>query len=63
MVVFQAWEDAMSMINRQTKRIATWPTRAAVSNDLTTLSDRDLRDIGLVRWQVSINTCKLFWLV
>ncbi len=51
------------MINRQTKRFATWPTRAASSNDLSTLSDRDLRDIGLVRWQVSINTCKLFWLV
>jgi uncharacterized protein YjiS (DUF1127 family) len=50
----------MSMINRLTKRIARWPTRAASSNDLTTLSDRDPRDIGLVRWQVSINTCKLF---
>jgi uncharacterized protein YjiS (DUF1127 family) len=55
-------EVGMSITNRQIKRIATWPSGAASSKDLTTLSDRDLRDIGLVRWKVGINTCKLFWL-
>jgi uncharacterized protein YjiS (DUF1127 family) len=49
-------------INRQIERITTWPPRATSGNDLTTLTDRDLRDLGLVRRQVSINTCKLFWL-
>ena len=46
------------------KRLATtWLNRAALGNDLTTFTDRDLRDLGLVRQQIGINTCKLFWLV
>jgi uncharacterized protein YjiS (DUF1127 family) len=37
------------------RRLATWLTRAGPVNDLTTLSDRDLRDLGLVRRQIGIN--------
>jgi hypothetical protein len=29
------------------RRLATWLTRAGPVNDLTTLSDRDLRDLGV----------------
>jgi uncharacterized protein YjiS (DUF1127 family) len=50
-------------INRQIERITTWLPRATSGNVLTTLTDRDLRDMGLVCRQVSINTCKLFWLI
>jgi uncharacterized protein YjiS (DUF1127 family) len=50
----------MSNIKR---RATTWVSRAGSGNDLTTLSDRDLRDLGLVRQVIGINTCKLFWLV
>jgi uncharacterized protein YjiS (DUF1127 family) len=39
----------MSTINRLTKRIARWLTRVSLRNDLTILSERDLRDIGLFR--------------
>ena len=52
----------MSNITRQAGGTATWLNRAGSGNDLTTLSDRDLRDLGLVRQQIGINTCKLFWL-
>jgi uncharacterized protein YjiS (DUF1127 family) len=50
----------MSNIKR---RAITWLNRAGSGNDLTTLSDRDLRDLGLVRELIGINTCKLFWFV
>jgi uncharacterized protein YjiS (DUF1127 family) len=54
----------MSNIKRRARGTTTWLNRAAGSgNDLTTLSDRDLRDLGLVRQQIGINTCKLFWFV
>ena len=53
----------MSNITRQAGGTKTWLNRAGSGNDLTTLSDRDLRDLGLVRQQIGINTCKLFWLV
>jgi uncharacterized protein YjiS (DUF1127 family) len=53
----------MSNINRRASGTITWLNRAGSGNDLTTLSDRDLRDLGLVRQQIGINTCKLFWLV
>ena len=52
----------MSSIRRLARATATWLTRVGSVNDLTTLSDRDLRDLGLVRQQIGIN-CKLFWLV
>jgi uncharacterized protein YjiS (DUF1127 family) len=52
----------MSNIQRRA-RTTTWLTRAGSGNDLTTLSDRDLRDLGLVRQQIGINTSKLFWVV
>ena len=50
----------MRNIKRQARR---WLNHAGTSTDLTTPSDRDLRDLGLVRQQIGINTCKLFWLV
>ena len=53
----------MSNIKRRARGTTTWLNRAGLGNDLTTLSDRDLRDLGIVRQQVGINTCKLFWLV
>jgi len=53
----------MSKIKRRAKGTTTWLNRAGLGNDLTTLSDRDLRDLGLVRQYIGINTCKLFWLV
>ena len=49
----------MSSIRRLAKATTTWLIRAGLGNDLTTLSDRDLRDIGLVRQQIGRN-CKLF---
>jgi hypothetical protein len=39
--------------------IAECAIRAGLGNDLTTLSDRDLRDVGLVREQIG-KTSKLF---
>jgi uncharacterized protein YjiS (DUF1127 family) len=48
----------MSNIKR---RALTWLNRAGSGNDLTTLSDRELRDLGLVRQRMGINTWKLFW--
>jgi uncharacterized protein YjiS (DUF1127 family) len=53
----------MNDIKRQAGATPTWLNRAGSGNDLTTLSDRDLRDLGLVRQLIGINTCKLFWLV
>ena len=53
----------MSNIKMQARATTTWLIRAGSGNDLTTLSERDLRDLGLVRQQIGINTCKLFWLV
>jgi uncharacterized protein YjiS (DUF1127 family) len=48
----------MSSIKRLAKATTTWLTRAGLVNDLTTLSDRDLRDLGLVRQQIG-KDCKL----
>jgi len=53
----------MRNIKRRAKGTTTWLNRAGSGNDLTTLSDRELRDLGLVRQRIGINTCKLFWLV
>jgi uncharacterized protein YjiS (DUF1127 family) len=51
----------MSSIKRLARDTTKWLNRAGLGNDLTTLNDRDLRDLGLVRQQIGINTCKLFW--
>jgi uncharacterized protein YjiS (DUF1127 family) len=59
----QVLKVAMSKIRRRARGTTTWLIRAGSGNDLTTLSDRDLRDLGLVRQQIGINTCKLFWFV
>jgi uncharacterized protein YjiS (DUF1127 family) len=53
----------MTNIKRLARDTATWLHRAGLGNDLTALSDRDLRDLGLVRELIGINTCKLFWFV
>jgi len=51
----------MSSIRRLATATTTWLIRAGLGNDLTTLSDRDLRDVGLVREQIG-NTSTFFWL-
>jgi uncharacterized protein YjiS (DUF1127 family) len=48
-------EVVMSSIKRLARATTTWLTGAGSRNDLTTLSDRDLRDLGLVRRQIGIN--------
>jgi uncharacterized protein YjiS (DUF1127 family) len=45
----------MSSIKRLARATRTWLTRPRSVNDLTTLSDRDLRDLGLVRRQIGFN--------
>ncbi len=52
----------MTAINRQTQRTTHWLNRAASRNELTSLSDRALDDIGLVRRRLSVETCKPFWM-
>jgi uncharacterized protein YjiS (DUF1127 family) len=54
-------EVVMGSIKRLARATTTWLTRPGRGNDLTTLSDRDLRDVGLVREQIG-NTSKFFWL-
>ena len=54
-------EVVMSSIKRLARATATWLTGGGLANDLTTLSDRDLRDLGLVREHIG-NTSKFFWL-
>ncbi len=51
----------MSSIKKLARDATNWLTRAGLGNDLATLSDRDLRDVGLVRQQIGIDTRKLFW--
>jgi hypothetical protein len=53
----------MNNTKRGARATTTWLNCAGSGNDLTTLSERDLRDSGLVRQQIGLNTCKLFWLV
>ena len=49
----------MSSIRRLANAAATWLTQHGRVHDLTTLSDRDLRDVGLVRQRIG-KDCKLF---
>src|ERR1051325_10444711 len=49
----------MRSIKRIARATTTWLTGAGSMNDLTTLSDRDLRDVGLVREQIG-NTSRFF---
>ena len=49
----------MSSSKRLARATTTWLIRAGLGNDLTTLSDRDLRDVGLVRQQIG-KAIKLF---
>jgi uncharacterized protein YjiS (DUF1127 family) len=51
----------MSSIRRLARATTAWLTRLGRSHDLTTLSDRDLLDVGLVGEQIG-NTSKFFWL-
>jgi uncharacterized protein YjiS (DUF1127 family) len=52
-------EVVMSSSKRLARATTTWLIRAGLGNDLTTLSDRDLRDVGLVRQQIG-KAIKLF---
>jgi uncharacterized protein YjiS (DUF1127 family) len=45
----------MSSIKRLARATATWLIRPGRVNDLTALSDRDLRDLGLVRRETGFN--------
>jgi uncharacterized protein YjiS (DUF1127 family) len=45
----------MSSIRKLARATTTWLTGAASHNDLTTLSDRELRDLGLVRREIGFN--------
>jgi len=46
----------MSSIKRLARATTSWLIHAGLVNDLTTLSDRDLRDVGLVRQQIGKTT-------
>ncbi len=59
---FRPERGAMAAINKQTHRIANWLSRAISRNDLNSLSDRALKDIGLDLHRSSIETCKPFWM-
>ncbi len=52
----------MITINQQTQRVGTWLNRPNFRVELSNLSDRTLRDIGLVRSQPALEACKPFWL-
>jgi uncharacterized protein YjiS (DUF1127 family) len=52
----------MTAINRQAHRIANWLSRATSRNDLNSLSDRALQDIGLARHHSSVEASKPFWM-
>ena len=43
------------------KAMAEWRRRARMRNELTALSDGDLRDIGWTRAEVNVEGCKPFW--
>ena len=43
------------------KAMAEWRRRARMRNELTTLSDGDLRDIGWTRAEVDAERRKPFW--
>jgi uncharacterized protein YjiS (DUF1127 family) len=45
----------MSSIKRLARATSTWLTQHGRVHDLTTLSDRDLRDLGLVRREIGFN--------
>jgi uncharacterized protein YjiS (DUF1127 family) len=52
----------MTGITKQQKRIATWLRRERLRNELYSLSDRSLQDIGLLRYQSTLQACKLLWM-
>lgn len=53
----------MTAIKRQTKRIADLLGRATLScGELSNLSDRALRDMGLSRYRNNEGLCKPFWM-
>ena len=58
-LVLLGLEVVMRSIKRLARATTTWLIRAGLGNDLTTLSDRDLRDVGLVREQIG-KASKLF---
>ncbi len=44
-----------------TEKCRDWRRRARVRNELTTLSDRDLRELRWTRVEVEAEACKPFW--
>ena len=42
----------MSSMKRLARATTSWLIHAGLGNDLTTLSDRELRDVGLVRREI-----------
>jgi uncharacterized protein YjiS (DUF1127 family) len=60
--IVDAFRDAMSTINQQSKLIATWLNDMTRCSELTNLSDRILQDIGLSRCYTRVEACKPFWM-
>ncbi len=52
----------MTTVTKQTHRIANWLSRATSTNELNSLSDRALKDIGLARHHSSVEASKPFWM-
>jgi uncharacterized protein YjiS (DUF1127 family) len=52
----------MKKIRHETNRIAKWLNRAASRRELTSLSDRTLRDIGVARSYPRAEACRPFWM-
>ena len=47
-MIVETLEVAMNNTKKAARGTTTWLNRAGSGNDLTTLSERDLRDLGLV---------------
>jgi uncharacterized protein YjiS (DUF1127 family) len=52
----------MTTISKQTRRLANWLSRSHLPQEVTTFSDRALRDVGLCRYRLAFEDCKPFWM-
>jgi len=59
---FLVGEGVMTRFNRQTQRFTTWLSGATSRDELTALSDRALRDIGVTRFHSNMEAWKPFWM-
>jgi uncharacterized protein YjiS (DUF1127 family) len=49
------------LLARAHRRLAIWRRRMAEREAFTELGDRELRDMGLSRWEVERELAKWFW--